>query len=432
MGNFEIDIRASGDQAWDEPQPISLRSDNVCFTELKRDGESVSDQYLHAPPIQLAFWLTDNWWRLRWEPLVSDEVDPGWRLAHELSGIGGGYIWPRLRIWSEDSRIGLASFSDPLSMNHALQFTTDALVFVNAEKYEAVIDDFLKKCVESVSKEKAALDAQVSALEEERNDQDVSVWRRLEAKLGYDVDDAPGELVNTFLELIRKFGTSGVEEAIVAVQGEDSAITLKEEIAVTRNSGVACDLNDAVKSGRSMLQEITDNPVWKRAEKSAIAVRESLGVKGGPMGNKRLSELINVSSDFFRSRKSDPINLKYGLRLREGDKQSDLVALSSRWPQARRFDLCRVLGDSIWSDCDAIGPVTRAKTGRQKFQRAFAQSLLCPCDELLDYIGTDSPSAEDISAAASHFLVSEKVIQTVLVNKGVIDRQQFHQLVDAA
>ena len=76
--------------------------------------------------------------------------------------------------------------------------------------------------------------------------------------------------------------------------------------------------------------------------------------------------------------------------------------------------------------------MTRTKTGRQKFQRAFAQSLLCPYDDLLTYMGTERPSEEDISAAAGHFNVSERVVQTVLVNKGIIGRQQFDEMVEAA
>ena len=432
MGNFEIDICTSDDRTWDKPQLISLRSDNICFTELKRNGGSESDQYLHAPPVQLAFWFVDNWWRLRWEPLVSEEVSLGWRLAHELSGIGGGYIWPRLRIWSEDSRIGLASFSDTTSMNFALQFTTDALVFVNAEKYEDVVDRFLMKCVDTVSKDKAALKVQISALKEERNDQKFAIWRKLEAKLGYDIDDAPSELINTFFEFINQFGTSGVEEAIVAAQGESSAVMLDKEIAVTRNSGIDCDLDDAMRVAGSIIREVTDIPVWKIAEESAFKVRKGLGEENGPLGNKKLSELLNVSTDTFRGRKSEPKQLEYGLRLRKGDGQGNLVTLHSRWPQARRFEMCRILGDSIWSDCDALGPVTRTKTARQKFQRAFAQSLLCPYYELLSYISTDNPSAEDISAAAAHFHVSETLIKNVLFNNNVIDKQRYDQLVDAA
>lgn len=432
MGNFEIEICTSDDSAWDKPQPISLRSGNICFTELKRDGGSVSDQYLHAPPTQLAFWFVDNWWRLRWEPLVSDEVDPSWRLAHELSGIGGGYIWPRLRIWSEDSRIGLASFSDPASMNFALQFTTDALVFINAESFEAKIDGFLNKCVDSVSKDKTALKAQILALRAERNDQDASIWRKLEAKLGYDVDDAPGELIKTLFTFMSQFGERGVEEAIVAVQGESSAAMLEKQITATRNSGIGCDLDNAMRAAGSILHETGNVPVWVKAKKSAFAVRENLGEKRGPLGNKKLSELMNVASGIFRSRKSGPKKLEYGLRLREGDGQRNLVTLHSRWAQARRFEMCRILGDSIWSDCDALGPVTKAKTGRQKFQRAFAQSLLCPYYELLSYISTENPSAEDISAAAGHFHVSEKLIKNVLYNNRVIDKQRYDQLVDAA
>ena len=155
----------------------------------------------------------------------------------------------------------------------------------------------------------------------------------------------------------------------------------------------------------------------EKSGKIAIAVRQDLGNERGPFGNKGLSELMNVSSDVFRSRRSESKKIEYGLRLCEGDGQKNLITLRSRWSQARWFEMCRILGDSIWSDCDAIGPVTKAKTGRQKFQRAIAQSLLGPYDELLSYINSDNPTVEDISAAV-HFHVSERLSQTVLVNKG--------------
>ena len=49
------------------------------------------DDYLVAPPVQLAFWLVDNWWRIRWEchPDLRDD-HPNGGLLHELSAIGGG------------------------------------------------------------------------------------------------------------------------------------------------------------------------------------------------------------------------------------------------------------------------------------------------------------------------------------------------------
>ena len=431
MNDFEIDVRTNANVSWDLPQQISLRSGELYFTELVRSGCNQSDHYLQAPPVQLAFWITDNWWRLRWEPVVSDRVDPEWRLAHELSAIGGGYIWPRLRIWGEDSRVGLACRSDPLSMNFALRFTKDALVFVSADKFEQSIDGFLDRAVDANSNDKAALNAQFSALKEERNDQSIATWRRIEAKLGYDVDSAPDKLIESLLGYIEAYGHGGVEEAIVASQGAMAADALEEEIKVAKRSRVVCKLHDAVAAAGDIGWE-SKKPIWEIAEEAATSVRRGLGAQEGPLKNTRLAELLNTSKDHFRARESEATRLHYGLRLRELDGEDNVVALCARWSQGRRFELCRTLGDAIWSGNDALGPMTRTKTGRQKFQRAFAQSLLCPYGDLLAYINTEEPSEDDISAAARHFHVSERVIQTVLVNKGEIGREQFDEMVEAA
>ena len=126
MENFEITVASDSFTSWDDPQPISLRSGDVCFTRLLRDDSNALADHLHAPPIQLAFWLIDNWWRLRWEPVVPEEVSPEWRLAHELSAIGGGYVWPGLRIWGDDTRVGLSSHGDsPQGMSFAVQYLTN-------------------------------------------------------------------------------------------------------------------------------------------------------------------------------------------------------------------------------------------------------------------------------------------------------------------
>ena len=196
---------------------MAVSSDEIVFTRLLRPEVNFPDDYVLAPPAQLGFWLIDNWWRLNWECLPPGGPRADWRLAHELASIGGGYVWPRLAIWGEGERVGLA-----------------------------------------------------------------------------------------------------------------------------------CQ-----------------------------------------------------------------------------------VALRSRWSGDRRFELSRALGDVIWTS-DALGPLARSKTERQKFQRAFAQSLLCPFEDLISYINTDHPTDEDFSAAAKHFHVSEKVIQTTLVNKRIIHRDPLEDQVEAA
>jgi len=83
------------------------------------------------------------------------------------------------------------------------------------------------------------------------------------------------------------------------------------------------------------------------------------------------------------------------------------------------------LGDAIWSKLSPLGPISRTATARQKFQRAFAASILCPAAGLISFVGHENPSDEDISAAARHFHVSERVVRSVLVNKRLMDRQRL-------
>jgi hypothetical protein len=116
--------------------------------------------------------------------------------------------------------------------------------------------------------------------------------------------------------------------------------------------------------------------------------------------------------------------LAYGLRINTGRRRGEVVALSSRWSADRRFEFSRALGDAIWSEHERLGPLTRAKSARQKFQRAFAQSLLCPYEDLQAYIGGDTSDGA-LTAAAQHFHVSDRLVRSLLVNKGALQRHRL-------
>ena len=152
----------------------------------------------------------------------------------------------------------------------------------------------------------------------------------------------------------------------------EAADVLEVEINAARGSKVECDLRDAVAAAGEICRN-SDQPIWEIAENSAKAVRQGMGVQAGPLRNTRLSELLNTSTVHFGGRESEPTGRRYGLRLRNEDGDGNLVSLCARWSEGRRFEMCRTLGDAIWSGNDTLGPMTRAKTGRQKFQRAFAQ-----------------------------------------------------------
>ncbi len=69
-----------------------------------------------------------------------------------------------------------------------------------------------------------------------------------------------------------------------------------------------------------------------------------------------------------------------------------------------------------------------SNTARQRFQRAFAQSLLCPFEALRNFLGSNAPEDEDIAAAAGHFHVDPSVVRSLLANKSIIARASLSRL----
>ncbi len=426
MRKFNIETREPEFYESQDLRYIKISADDTSFTRLIRQGDSEPDDYLCVPPAQMAFWLIDNWWRLRWEP-PSGAFRPEWRLAHDLSSIGGGYIWPRVALWGEEHRMGITSHPDHAD---SLRFLTGGLFYVAAPAVEDSIDQFINSLLEDPISDRQALRVAYEALLQERDDEDIGTWRKLEAKLGFDVDEAPEALMKCLAALIEQYGEEDIEEAALAHQGGDSATVLQEEIKAARTSNIRMEVPKAVREiqigpHRALM------PPWQLAEEAAATLRERLSIPPGPILNKPLSEIFAINVQTF-STKRGRSPLKYGLRLRDGDGEANVVALEKKRSDARRFELCRMLGDVIWSDNDALGPVSAAKSVRQKFQRAFAQSFLCPFADLEEYIENDQPTEDDIHAAAHHFCVSELMVQSLLVNKGVMARREVEEQIDAA
>ncbi len=98
----------------------------------------------------------------------------------------------------------------------------------------------------------------------------------------------------------------------------------------------------------------------------------------------------------------------------------------------RRFELARIAGDIAWAGQSDFGVVSRSRTERQKFQRAFAQSLLCPFSEVQRFIDLADPSDGQIADSARRFGVSPHVVRTLLVDKGALPRDTLQDRLEAA
>ena len=207
MTSLRIEVRPEPKEEDCGPLAIALRVGDLALTRLMRPREADADDYLMAPPGQLAFWLVDNWWRIRWECVPSGGMTDAWRLAHELSAIGGGYAWPRLAIWGEGNRIGFLSRSDPPGVVGPVRFLTDALAYTSATEFETTIDEFLLAAANDyvTHADRPALRAQIDALRSERNEPEIAAWRRMEARLGFDPDEAPDALIEKLAALASSY-----------------------------------------------------------------------------------------------------------------------------------------------------------------------------------------------------------------------------------
>jgi len=438
MAGLEIIVKELEEQSPTEIRQVGIQADGECLTRLFRVSSNCEDAFLHAPPSHLAFWILDNWWRIFHEPEPVGLVSAEWLLAHEMSSIGGGYAWPPIRFWSEGDQVGVRTQPRYRDSPAPVKFEASYLGLIPSVNVERSFDRFLESAREFAANDSATLLDLHQQVQREREDPNLAIWRMIEAKLGFDVDGAPVQLMERLDKLVDELGQEAVSEACISRQGIGVAQALEEGLRAVENSKTKVDLSNAIAAARSHADEPSGEalvpsarvPPWKQAEAAAGRLREKLAVPCGPIPNGRLRDLLGVSTQRFNDIRSFP-SIPYGIRRRDPDHGTNTVALSANWPEAKRFQLCRVLGDAIWSANDRLGLISSAKSVRQKFQRAFAQSFLCPFRDLLDFIGTEAPTPDDVTAAAQWFRVSERLVQTTLVKKRVIDQERFEQMVAA-
>ncbi len=391
----------------------------------------VRDRF-RASAVSLALWFTDNWWRLRWEPLGGRYPSPDWRLAHELSSAGSGFNWPPMMMYGTGARVVFGpAFGGRLSSGPIRYLEMNHVHVVAGAHFEATLDAFINTTIHGCANavDGAALLALYRQLHDERADPEVADWRALEARLGFDPDAAPDGLIETLAAKQDFLGREAVEEAAVAAAGPDAAIALNAAVEATQASGLSVSLDIAGAIDLSTYDP--RQPLWSWGEDAAREVRRRLGLGNEPFGAAAFAELLDQSWDTIRAADATAHNLPYAALMREGSASAKL-ALAMRPVVYRRFELARVVGDAIWMGAEAFGVISRSKTDRQKFQRGFAQALLCPFQEVLRYIDAEDPTEEQITRAARRFEVHESVVRTLLVNKNVLPRETLLDRLEAA
>lgn len=397
----------------------------LCATEVVDSFAKTVRTSVWVSAFPLAEWFAANWWRLLWEP-QNDTYS--WRASHKIGNSGYGYSWPDLSFSSDWQTVLVQSKHTSRQDRDAIRYLNPFVRAIAVADFEQGVANFIEGTLARLSviqKRQSDLAELWQEITEERHNPEVAQWRSLEASMGYDPDDAPAGLMAGLQEQVKRYGASSIQE--LAAAAKDQALSHIAELRDTaRKSGIivrvpgCVDLRQQLKTG--------DNPAdppWQRAARAAQLARETWNL-GVPVSTAQLVDLFGVSHKQF-GEPGHPAHTALSAGFREGGHpEAFSVSWNSNRPASRRFTLARLIGDHIATpEQERLLPGTRAATHRQKFQRAFAQELLCPADALRDFLPAENPDDDDIAAAAGHFAVSPLTVQNTLVNKGVIDRETY-------
>jgi hypothetical protein len=416
----------------DDVAEISFRVGGRVISRIADTGKGTVRDFFRASSTGLALWLADNWWRLRWET-ISDFRLPSvdWRLHHELNSASGGALWPPVMIFSVGDRIAFAPSVGKNVIDGPQSYFPFKIGMVAADEYERELDSFFAAVLEhcAMTIDGNALNVLLNQIATERNDPELAGWRRLEACLGFDPDAVPDDVVNALVKLEDVAGEDGVEEAAHAAPGKSAAQSLSLAIEATHESKVEIDLSlaDSLKRDWNLPSHVSP---WIMADAAATELRSIIGVTGGLLNHAVFADVFKARWDDLKSATATARNLLYGARI-SGETRSR-IALQTLKSYDRRFELARQFGDAVWKRDAAFGIVSRSKSDRQKFQRAFAHNLLCPFEHLQRVIDVNDPTPEAIKNAARKFGVNPTVVCNQLVYKGYLPFENTNEEAEAA
>ena len=395
----------------------------------------------HVAGYPLAEWLAWNWWRIRWEIGRPSDKDAGrrWDFAHRMVTVGEGYAWPNIAIFSDGVQAFLTS--EPSRNPDAVLFRylgAHGRETVPAECLETAIDEYVEDILarlEGQGLRDTNLHRLWNDLKTERQDRELKRFRRLEAQLGRDPDEADENAIRHRLDDAATLGEEALGEvaADAALRGHapDRMMSVDDITDIATRSGFDANANDAITlADVAAMPQPGKAEAWRVGKRVAQELRDQETLDGHPISDGSLAGFAGTTSNVIsgKDRYSDGISFV----LNQEDSRAQ-VSLKSKWETGRRFELARLIGDRVLGNqmdysAERLFPATRASSYRQKMQRAFAAELLSPFASVDDMLDGDY-SEEKQNDVAEHFNVSPMTIRTQLVNHRRIDRRDAPDIV---
>lgn len=174
---------------------IELSGKNLTENYDIYDGRKKSSVAL--APYPMALWFASNWWRLRFEPTPSSLTND-WRMSHMLSAAGYGYSWPTIGFQTDGETVRITSLPTTGDDGAAVIYPTLFSAFISADKFEEEIESFIVNC----NNRFGSTDISVlwDTIQKEKNDKELSVFRKIEAMLGFDAGEGPEQDILSIID----------------------------------------------------------------------------------------------------------------------------------------------------------------------------------------------------------------------------------------
>jgi len=217
---------------------------------------------------------------------------------------------------------------------------------------------------------------------------------------------------------VEEVGTVAGDEIMCVLPGFDGRIaSVRRVVDETMCSPTAIDLSWVVRHAI-----LLGGLHWQQGVELARRLGRGQGLERGPLTNEKLSDLVGVRLPLPGEALRPPLG--GGIRNGQPSGPARIITKRTRLDN-QRFDLaCIIAAAHVLPTDQHLFPRHDRHPSLQKLQRAFAQELLYPWENLDAYTdehGLDEPLMD----AAEHFVVSEWVVRSALANRGKMRRDRL-------
>ena len=406
---------------------LGIRAGEQCLTQNFDEWAGEIRDHAHLSAYPLAAWLASSWWRIHHEALPARwRTNPptDWRMSHEMAAAGDGYVWPLMVFWSDRNAMNIRAEPSPVrDSGHSLRYLAglEEPVVVRMVDFSNACRKFIDQVVDRLKTERlrdSDLEDLWSMVLDDWDDPEEQRIRRIEAQFGFDLEECPDAILESLIAIEDEKGEDVLAElaAVGFGQNEDSAGSIRELFQAT---GI---------EARPEMPELPDRNAhaepWRQAWEDASALRRSIDVGNGAVADELLADLLGLRLESMEC--DTKVVRRPATVLGFIDEKRAKLVTRKRHPAARRFEMARLVGgyaDAIMRDSNSWLASTDSTTARQKYQRAFAAEFLCPIDSLMEYLDGDVYTGA-IEDAATEFEVSERVVESQLMNNHALPRSE--------